>query len=556
MEEHIKSAGSIRDTSINILDIIHQACNNLQITTFKRQIEACEHLIGKTPLIDVAVIGQFKAGKSSFINSLIDMRLLPVGVIPVTTVITRIKYGEKERAVITHFDGTVMEIPLDALEDYTSEAKNPANEKNIEVVDIELPSLQDYDGLRIVDTPGLGSIFKYHMEVSENWLPEVGAALLAISADRPLSENDMASIRELIQYTPQIVLLLTKVDLLSNDQKNEIVAFFKDTLRKELNREFPIYLYSVKDNVEKYRHRIEMELLVKFSVNRDLEFRKILQYKIKSLAKTYRSYLEIAYQTSLKTDADRESLRLQILGEKTSLTNIQEELIVMTRAQAIHTRTNIDKYLDRFKEPLTEKLIAKLENDMQGWRGNLWKLTRRYEEWLYEQLVSEIDNISVTEHKHFFGTLLKAQASLERYLASFQAMLGVNIERVLGVKMVPADWKIEITEPARPDITIGRVFDFHCDLLWFLIPMTIFGGLFKRHFVTQIPKLVYVNFSRLAAQWEVRINKVIEDIRKQAATYIRDEIITMDALLSKASGQTEDIQRLISGLDSQLIKLN
>ena len=78
----------------------------------------------------------------------------------------------------------------------------PSNQKNVEVVDVELPSLEGYAGLRLVDTPGLGSIFKYHMETSENWLPEVGAALLAISSDRPLAENDLQLIRDLRRSIP------------------------------------------------------------------------------------------------------------------------------------------------------------------------------------------------------------------------------------------------------------------------------------------------------------------------------------------------------------------
>ncbi|MGD0276534.1 MAG: dynamin family protein, partial [Syntrophales bacterium] len=229
MKEDIKLVHFVQNVSQEILSTIHQICNSLKIISLNRQIEVCQGLVDKTPLIDVAILGQFKAGKSSFLNSLIGQQLLPVGVIPVTTVITRIRYGEKERVVVSHFDGTTSEIALSDLDEYTSEAKNPANQKDVNVVDIELPSLEDYAGLRLVDTPGLGSVFKYHMETSENWLPEVGAAILAISADRPLSENDVILIRELLQYTPRVVLLLTKVDLLSTDQQKEVVQFFKDT---------------------------------------------------------------------------------------------------------------------------------------------------------------------------------------------------------------------------------------------------------------------------------------------------------------------------------------
>jgi len=130
----------------------------------------------------------FKAGKSSFLNSLLGQDVLPVGAIPVTTAITRLQYGNNERALVRHFDGRITEVPLIGIVKFTSEAENPGNSKNVAIVDIELPSLQKYPGMRLVDTPGLGSVYKYHQSASENWLPAVGTALLAVSADRPLSD--------------------------------------------------------------------------------------------------------------------------------------------------------------------------------------------------------------------------------------------------------------------------------------------------------------------------------------------------------------------------------
>jgi len=82
-----------------------------------------------------------------------------------------------------------------------------------------------------------------------------------------------------------------------------------------------------------------------------------------------------------------------------------------------------------------------------------------------------LDKLSVQEHKHFFGTLMKAHASLDRYLESFRALLGANIERVLGIRMAPAEWKLEVTPPRpagykhRPGLSIPLrpvvVFDSH-----------------------------------------------------------------------------------------------
>ncbi|MFB3926150.1 MAG: dynamin family protein [Syntrophales bacterium] len=555
-EQKTMSTILLQGLAADLLGKVGDICARFQIVSLERPLEACKSLLSENPFIDIAVLGQFKAGKSSFINSLIGKSILPVGVIPVTTVITRIHYGEKERAVISYFDGTSSEVGIDRLDEFTSEAKNPSNEKNVEIVDIELPSFGHYPGLRLVDTPGLGSIFKYHMKVSENWLPEVGAALLAISSDRPLSDNDLQLIRELMQYTPKIALLLTKVDLLSPEQQTEVVKFFKDTLLRELNRELPIYLYSNRIGTEQFKDRMEKELLSRLSLNRDFEFGKILQYKTSSLVRNCLSYLDIALRTSLQADLDREGLSKQILDEKVNYDLIREELSIISRENQRQTRLLIMNYLDGLQRPLKIKLVQKLAREMREWKGNLWRLTRRYEEWVAETMTEEMRQVSKTEHRHFYGTLKKAHASFSRSLEAFRNLLNSNVEKVLGVKLAEADWKIEVMEPFQPDIRTPRSFDIHLDLIWFLIPMFLFRGAFERYFLGKIPREVETNLSRLAAQWEDSINKTIKEMQKQALQYVKDELSTIDALLSKTQGQTDEIRRTINELRSRAEQLS
>jgi len=531
------------------LSRIQQICDQFHIVSLNRQIEACRNLLQQDRLIDVAVLGQFKSGKSSFLNSLIGKPILPVGVIPVTTTIIRLQYGKKERVFVRHFDGQQAEVDIGAIEEFTSEAQNPANRKNVEVVDIELPSLEKYAGLRLVDTPGLGSIFRYHMETSENWLPKVGTALLAISSDRPLGQDDLQLIRDSRTHTPKIVLLLTKVDLLSQEQQEEIVHFFRGSLQKELHEEFPIFLYSTRSGTEQWKQRVESEILCPLSDNRQDEFNKILRHKVRSLVKGSLSYLEIALKTSLQADLDRDRLRKQILDEKVNYELVRQEITLMTREYSSETRGIIQNYLERFHQPHLKKKVAEmLLKQMPSWKGSLSKLTSQYENWLKEAMAQEIGHISKTEHKHFFGTLKKAHVGLSRTLETFRTLLNQNIERVLGLRLAEAEWKIEVAEPSQPDIRISRTFDFHLNLFWFLIPMPIFRRLFERHYVNQVPNIVVVNISRLAAQWEDRINKAIEEMKKQSLKYIQDELATIEALLSRSHGQTDEIRQAVEEL--------
>ena len=539
-----------------LLARIQEICDQFHIVSLNRQIEACKNLLRQDRLIDVAILGQFKAGKSSFLNSLIGKPILPVGVIPVTTTITRLQYGKRERAIIRHFDGREIEADIAAIGEFTSEAQNPANQKNVEVADLELPSLEKYAGLRLVDTPGLGSIFKSHIETSENWLPEVGTALLAISSDRPLAENDLQLIRELRRHTPKIVLLLTKADLLSPEQQKEVVHFFLTALQREFHEEFPIFLYSIRLDTERWKQRLENEVFRPLAMNREEEFSNILQHKIQSLGKGCLSYLEIALKTSLQADFDREQLRKQILDEKVNYELIRQEIGLVARENSQQTREIIQNYLEKFHQPhLKKKLVEMLLKEMPSWKGNLSKLTYQYEHWLQGTLAEEIGHISKTEHKHFFGTIKKAHASFSRSLEAFRGLLNQNIEKVLGLRLAEAEWKIEVTEPSQPDVRISRTFDFHLNLFWFLIPMFIFRRLFEKHYLNQVPNIVVVNLSRLAAQWEDRINKAIDGMKKQALKYVQDEIATIESLLSKAHGQTDEIRRTMDELNGQLKQL-
>ncbi|HOV90732.1 MAG TPA: dynamin family protein [Syntrophorhabdaceae bacterium] len=532
------------ETSKEILQKIQEITQDFNIISLNRQIEACKGMLTENPLIDVAILGQFKAGKSSFINSIIGKNILPVGVIPVTTVITRIQYGRQERATVRFFDGKNLNIGLDKVEEYISEAKNTANNKNVEVVDIELPMLEPYPGLRLVDTPGLGSIFKYNTEVSEEWLPEVGAAIIAISSDRPLSENDLNLIKELMEFTPRVVILLTKADMLSNEQQMEVVRFFKDSLRREFNQDFQILLYSTIKDMELYKRWID-KLLVSLSYNRDSEFKGILQHKIRSIARQCISYLDIALKTSVSADEDREKLRKTILDEKVNYELINSELSLIARENKTHTRELISSFLNEtHRERLIGKLTKKLAEDMSGWKGNLWKLTRQYEDWLMDNMVAEMDHISRADYKNFFGTLKRAHSTIARSVELFRNLLDRNIEKVLGIKPNSVNWIVDVSEPAHPDVAFTKTFDFHFDLLWFLFPMFIFRKVFERHFLKQIPRVVDIHLSRLAYQWEVRINKTIDEIKDQALEYIHNELTTIESLISQAGGNTDRIKSI------------
>jgi len=201
--------------------------------------------------------------------------------------------------------------------------------------------------------------------------------------------------------------------------------------------------------------------------------------------------------------------------------------------------------LENFQAPLTNKIRTKLAKEIPLWKGNLWKLSRRYEDWVSQILSEEMRLLSKTEHHNFYGTLKKAHASFSRSIEVFRQSLNSNIEKVLGIKLADVEWEIKPPQPDEPDIAFTKSFDIHLDLIWFLIPMFIFRKLFERHFIRGLPREVEINISRLAYQWEKRINYAIDSMRNQAINYVQKEIATIEGLLLQTKGKTEEIKLLI-----------
>lgn len=71
----------------------------------------------------VAVLGQFKRGKSTLINALAGEPLLPTGVAPVTSVVTIVRHGSRTLARVRLREGDWQLIDVDQLWQYTGSAR-------------------------------------------------------------------------------------------------------------------------------------------------------------------------------------------------------------------------------------------------------------------------------------------------------------------------------------------------------------------------------------------------------------------------------------------------
>src|SRR5437016_5545115 len=123
-----------------ILDLVEDVTARYEISALSGLLASTRTSLGQDE-ISVAVLGRFNAGKSSFLNHFIGRSILPVGVVPVTAVVTELRYGAREEARVHHHDGRDPEIPLDQIGGYISEMENPENAKQVDLISGELPEM-------------------------------------------------------------------------------------------------------------------------------------------------------------------------------------------------------------------------------------------------------------------------------------------------------------------------------------------------------------------------------------------------------------------------------
>lgn len=192
---------------------------------------------------DLVVAGQFKRGKTSLVNALIGAELLPVAVVPLTSIITTLTYGTEAAAVVLFESGESRRIALENLAEYVTERGNPGNRKGVREANVTSPSLWLQDGIRLVDTPGVGSVYQKNTDVAHRFLPKSDAVIFLLSVDQPISQAECDFLASVRQHSDKILFVLNKIDLLSEAELEESLAFTRATLAAVLGgapRLFPL----------------------------------------------------------------------------------------------------------------------------------------------------------------------------------------------------------------------------------------------------------------------------------------------------------------------------
>jgi len=169
----------------------------------------------------LVVVGEFNAGKSAFINTLIGDSVLQEGVTPTTTQVNILRYGKNQDREVVDDKLHILTAPVDLLSE-----------------------------ISIVDTPGTNAIIREHEEITSQFVPRSDLVLFITSADRPFTESERAFLEKIRDWGKKVVIVLNKIDILQNEEDlAKIEAFITQNARNLLGTTPDIFPVSAREGL-------------------------------------------------------------------------------------------------------------------------------------------------------------------------------------------------------------------------------------------------------------------------------------------------------------------
>ncbi len=258
----------LRDYAVRqkrLVDIIGETSDQVQILHMENHVKSLERLQKKisSETFKIMVMGNFKNGKSTFINAFLGEEILPAYAVPTTAIINEIKYGDTPRAVLHFMDPLPekmyegipepamehmqkynmehvppIEMPVDEIEDYVviplgMEHKEALRQSPFEKVELFWPLDLLKDGVEIVDSPGLNEN-PVRTQVTLEYLSKADAILFVFSALAMGSAGEIAYIEDTLRQCgfgkESLFCVVNRFDQLSSEREQVRLRKFSDRL--------------------------------------------------------------------------------------------------------------------------------------------------------------------------------------------------------------------------------------------------------------------------------------------------------------------------------------
>ncbi|MFT5203355.1 MAG: hypothetical protein ACI9C1_002754 [Candidatus Aldehydirespiratoraceae bacterium] len=226
MSDNEDATQSLLEDALAALELGQKAANGYGRADLAERLRLRAEKIG-SPALHVLVVGEFKQGKSSLVNSLVGHEICPVDDDIATAVPTLARYSKEPTATVSFLptgdaadgddpDGDrpvpiTEKISMDQVPMYVVEQPR-LDERRVNSVDVGVPSRFLDGGLVIVDTPGVGGLGSRHSAVTAGALPMAEAVLFVSDASQEFTAPEIEFMRSARKLCPNLVCVMTKTD--------------------------------------------------------------------------------------------------------------------------------------------------------------------------------------------------------------------------------------------------------------------------------------------------------------------------------------------------------
>ena len=245
----------IHDYLMELKRLLQSYSASKKISTWIADIERLNEKL-ENMRFQVAVVGEFKRGKTSFINALLRKQILPADVVPATATINRITYGNVPSSYIYWKDGRPVEkIEIDQLADYITKLTDSSamQAQNIKEAVVRYPCRFCENNVDLIDTPGMNDDDAMN-GVTIRQLYDIDLAIVTLDPNTPVSNTEARFIAQLVESDQicQIVFVVSKMDTVLATHRERLLKLIEERLQN-LVRAVLLENHEEKDQVmEKY----------------------------------------------------------------------------------------------------------------------------------------------------------------------------------------------------------------------------------------------------------------------------------------------------------------
>ncbi|MDI6907105.1 MAG: dynamin family protein [Thermoanaerobacterales bacterium] len=434
--------------------------------------------------ITLVVLGEFKRGKSTFINALLGDNVLPTAIVPLTAIPTIIRHGAQTGATVFYLDGREETIPVPDIPSFVTERGNPGNKKGVREVVLTHPSPYLARGVILVDTPGVGSVYEHNTEAAYGYLPRADAGVFIVSVDAPLGKTELSYLHDIRRYVGKMVFILNKADLAQGADLDEAFRFVRDTLREHLEvPEITLLPISAKQALEGkltgdealYRQSRMPELEGLLRAVAEKEKASLILSATASRAQRVINELTLGLELWRRgMDESLESLQEKMdafTAELGVLEQEREDSIYLLYREVEKLGAWVGEEIENFKKKIQPELTARLEAYLaEVWpRSSVKEVAEKAKEFTkkivlealeaeQEQLREKIKNDFEAVAKRFFARI---EAIVDRMMSVSAEIFNVPVHRTEYKEYILGDryfyfhfWEHPTFIPAFEDLTV------------------------------------------------------------------------------------------------------